>query len=217
MIKHGLKRTTKGERVTRTTTFLAGLIAMSLAAGPAFSQTEETTETTETEQAETTENGLSLGEPVQNGPEIGEQYIAETFGDWGLRCLKTEAETDPCQLWQLLRDNDGNAVAEIAINPLPAQGRAVAGANLIVPLETYLTEQVTIQVDQSKGRQYPFAFCTQIGCVARIGLTAEDIAAYKAGAGAVVRIVPFAAPDQNVILPLSLTGFTAGYNALTGG
>ncbi|MEO0358081.1 MAG: invasion associated locus B family protein, partial [Pseudomonadota bacterium] len=192
---------------------LAAAFAVSATVGMAQSETDDA----ETADQTATENGLSLGEPVQDGPQIGQQYISETFGDWSLRCIKTEADQDPCQLWQLLLDGDGNSVAEISINALEGQGRAVAGANLIAPLETSLAEQVTIRVDEGQGRQYPFAFCTQIGCVSRIGLTVEDITSFKAGAGAIIRIIPYAAPDQTVDLPMSLTGFTAAFNALSAG
>jgi hypothetical protein len=64
---------------------------------------------------------------------------------------------------------------------------------------------------------YPFTFCAQIGCVVRLGFTAEEVEAMKKGANAVISIVPFVAPDQNVTLNVSLKGFTAGLEAVDGG
>lgn len=168
----------------------------------------QTTDETDTQ----TPTDLSLGEVV--GPQIGDRYVAQTSGDWNIRCLKTEDGNDPCQLQQQLIDQDGNLVAEITMNPLSGDGPVVAGANLITPLETMLTEQVTIQVDEGQAKRYPFAFCSTVGCISRIGLTADELASYKAGANARIVIVPFAAPDKPVVLVVSLTGFTAAFDTL---
>lgn len=155
---------------------------------------------------------LSLGED-QSGAEVGQTYVRETVKDWAVQCVRTEEGTDPCQLYQLLRDKDGNAVSEISIFALPDGGQAVAGATIITPLETLLTQQVTLTVDSGASKRYPFSWCSQIGCFARIGLTAQDLNAFRKGSEVKVNIVPVAAPDQKVELAISLSGFTAGFEA----
>ena len=157
--------------------------------------------------------GLDMGTPVTEGEAaVGEAYTRETFGDWSLRCLRAPEGPDPCQLYQLLPDESGNPVAEISMFPLPAGSRAAAGATIVAPLETLLTEQLVLAVDGGTPKTYPFTFCNMGGCVARVGFTAEDIAAFKAGSAATLRIVPAVAPDQEVILNISLVGFTAGFD-----
>lgn len=159
---------------------------------------------------------LSLGEEVveqPSAPILGERYLGEAHGDWVMRCVKTDGETDPCQLFQLLKDSEGNAVAEMSLFRLPAGGQAVAGATIITPLETLLTEQITLSVDGGAARRYPFSFCSQVGCVSRIGLTNEDVTRFKRGAAGMLQIVPAGAPDQKVQLTVSLSGFTAGFEA----
>ncbi len=156
---------------------------------------------------------LDMGTPVESGePAVGEAYSRETFGDWSMRCLKAPEGPDPCQLYQLLFDGEGNAVAEISMFPLPPGSRAAAGATIVAPLETLLTEQVVLTVDGGTAKTYPFTFCNAGGCVSRVGFTAEDVAAFKAGSAAMLRIVPAAAPDQVVELKISLAGFTAGFD-----
>ena len=157
---------------------------------------------------------LDMGTEVGADAEaVGTPYIRDTFGDWSLRCLRAEeGQDDPCQLYQLLNDSDGNAVAEISMFPLPEGGRAAAGATIVVPLETLLTEQLQISVDGTETRRYPFTFCNRAGCVARVGFTQEEINQFKRGNKATMRMVPAAAPDEEVILNISLTGFTAGYD-----
>jgi invasion protein IalB len=47
-----------------------------------------------------------------------------------------------------------------------------------------------------------------------MGFTEAEVAQFRAGALATLIIVPVAAPDQQVRLEVSLSGFTAGYEAL---
>jgi invasion protein IalB len=157
---------------------------------------------------------LSLGQETPSG--LGETYVKAAFEAWEQRCIRTESGVDPCQLYQLLKDQTGNPVAEITVFGLPAgtQGPAVAGANFIAPLETLLTAGLELQVDAGTAKTYPFSTCNFQGCIARVGLTAEEMAAMRAGAVAKLTIVPFVAPDQRVVLEASLKGFTAGMKAV---
>jgi invasion protein IalB len=209
-----MKRNRQDDKMFKSTKLFTTLAFLGLVtfAGPLVAQDAPATDPV-TEPAADPAADLSMGAPVEGGPpQVGETYIREAFGDWSLRCLKAETGEDPCQLYQLLKDADGNAVAEISMFPLPEGGQAAAGATIVAPLETLLTEQITISVDGTGSRRYPFTFCNQAGCVARVGFTAEEVAQFKAGAEASMRIVPAAAPDQEVVLKISLVGFTAGYD-----
>ena len=182
------------------------LLAGLLAAATGLSAQETTTPPTADVATD-----LDMGTAIADPNAVGTPYIRDTFGDWSLRCLRAEeGQNDPCQLYQLLNDADGNSVAEISVFPLPAGGRAAAGATIVAPLETLLTEQLQISVDGSAARRYPFTFCNQAGCVARVGFTQEEVDQFKRGNKATLRMVPAAAPDQEVVLDVSLTGFTAG-------
>lgn len=154
---------------------------------------------------------LDLGQPANANPQAGERYSKEKIGDWDLACIRTDEETDPCSLLQILNDDQGNPMAEFSLFRIKGQGQAVAGATVIVPLETLLPAQLTISVDGAPGKRYNYSFCNPYGCVAQIGLTEEDIAAFKRGKEATLSLVPAPAPDQLVSLSLSLDGFTAGY------
>ncbi|MEM9344492.1 MAG: invasion associated locus B family protein [Pseudomonadota bacterium] len=187
---------------------LAVCLGLALAA-PAAAQDAET------EVPDPNLSTLSTGTAVDaEGNPLGESYVTESHGDWQVRCIRTNAENDPCQLYQLLDDGQGGSVAEVSIFPLPDGGNAVAGGTIITPLETFLPEQITITIDGGAGRRYPYTFCSPRGCIARIGLTADDLANYRRGAAATIRLVPARAVDQEVILNLSLSGFTAGFAAV---
>lgn len=190
-----------------------------LFAAPLSAQTTEEPVTAEaTEEAPaatTTEDGLSIGVPAE-GEGIGKPYVAATFEAFEQRCLRTELASDPCELYALLKDDQGASVAEISIYGLPAggDGPAIAGANFMAPLETLLVAGITMQIDAQPSKSYPFSVCTGAGCLARLGFTAEEIEAMKAGSEVTFQLVPFVAPDAKVSLKMSLKGFTAGMDAV---
>ncbi len=159
-------------------------------------------------------NELSMGQVVGAERAPGTTYVDEVFNDWERRCTVNPEGADPCHLYQLLKDGAGQPIAEINVLTLPPGLEAAAGITIIAPLETLLTQQLTIGIDSHPAKRYPFKFCATVGCVSQIGLTAEEVAAYKRGAEARIMIVPAGAPDNQVVLNLSLTGFTAGFDSL---
>ncbi|MDG3039942.1 invasion associated locus B family protein [Roseicyclus marinus] len=182
---------------------MAGLAALTAALPMgAFAQTETAP----------VEDGLPVGQEVS---EVGQTYVAETHGDWELRCIRAEeGQPEPCQLYQLLLDDNGGAVAEFNIFDLPDEGQVVAGATIVTPLDTLLTPGLRLRVDDGNWAEFPFAFCQPIGCFARLGLTEVNLDAFRSGGDAFVALVPLPAPDQVVQLGASLRGFTAGFEAL---
>ena len=197
-----------------TAAALAGLTlaATSFSAG---AQSSDEQETVTEQEAAPADNGLAMGEEVNTERQPGQTYIKEQFDDWALRCIVQPDADDPCQMYQLLSDQTNSPIAEFTMFRLPEGGQAAAGATIIVPLETSLQDQLSIQVDSQPAKRYPFAFCNTVGCFARIGLTTEDVNAYKRGAEATLSIVPIAAPDQVVAVKMSLGGFTAAFEQVS--
>ena len=130
---------------------LALLIGVSLTAGAALAQS------TDGEAADTSPSGLSTG-IVEGEIQVGQTYVREEFNTWQLRCVKTENDKDPCQLYQLLNDAEGNSVAEFNMFPLPEGQQAVAGANIVTPLETLLTANLRMAIDGGQTKVYPYSF-----------------------------------------------------------
>ena len=176
------------------------------------STAETPTATTQAPAASGVEAQLSMGDDGEATSDIGKPYTKEEVGSWEIRCIKTEEEADPCQMYQLMDDGQGAPVAEFSLFRLPDGGKAQAGATVVVPLETSLPSQLSVAVDGGKERRYPFAFCNPVGCYVRMGLTEADVAAFKRGKEATITIVPALAPDQKVQLTLSLDGFTSGFD-----
>lgn len=174
--------------------------------GTAYAQTAETSET------EPAEAEAPLSESSE--PAAGDTYVAGNFSDWELRCLRLEDGRDRCQMYQLLLDATGQAVAEVNLFAIPPGSPAEAGATVITPLETLLTADLRLVVDEGEARRYPYSFCSTEGCVARLGFTPEEVVIFKRGAKATITIVPALAPDKTVDLTMSLSGFTASYEEM---
>lgn len=198
-----------------TPLFRTAALALVLAAAGVAAPAQETTDAPAADAPENSEGAGALSMGTSTEPSVGQLYVKAEYGDWDLRCVRTESGVDPCQLYQLLNDAEGNSVAEVSIFDLRDQGPAAAGATIITPLETLLTEQLRLGIDAAAPKTYPFSFCSQVGCFSRLGFTAEEVDALRAGSAAKVTIVPAAAPGEVVELTMSLSGFTAGFAAVT--
>ncbi|SHH74617.1 Invasion protein IalB, involved in pathogenesis [Marivita hallyeonensis] len=188
-------------------------------AGMSAAQDDTQTPEAETE-APVSQSDLSVldtGEPVAEPGADGRQetYVRSTHGDWAIQCLPVQEGPEPCQMYQLLRDENGGSVAEVSLFRLNNGGQVAAGGTFVVPLETLLTEKMTIRVDSGQAKRYDFSFCTTVGCYARVGFTADDVASFRRGNAANVTIVPALAPDQRVTVTMSLSGFTAAFEEIT--
>jgi invasion protein IalB len=139
------------------------------------------------------------------------EIVRETHGDWEVRCAPDGSD---CFMYQLALDDQDNPVAEVSVLKLPAGAEAVAGVTVVSPLGTLLPAGVTLQVDGGERRQYPFGWCSQVGCFARFGLAAPAVDALKRGRGGTLTLASIAAPQTPLTLELSLTGFTAAYDSL---
>ncbi len=150
------------------------VIALTALAAPAMAQD------TETEQP-AADQLLDLGKPADAEPQLGSRYSKEEVGDWDLACIKTEGETDPCSLLQILNDDKGNPMAEFSLFRIEGKGQAVAG-----PRSSCRLNPASGAADPlgrcAPGKRYGYSFCNPYGCVAQIGLTEEDIAASSVAA-----------------------------------
>lgn len=180
------------------------LAAATTLAGTAFAQEEA--------EAPAADGGLSLGEEAT--PQVGDTYVAETHEKWRVNCIKRAEGKDPCQMYQLIEDGQGNPVAEFTVFDVPNGEQAVAGASVVTPLGTLLTSQVTLTIGDLKPKRYPFSWCDQAGCIARIGITGAELLALQEGSEATVSIRAIQQPDQQIDLKVSLAGFSAAFDRI---
>ena len=160
-------------------------------------------------------SGLSLGKPLETIREPGEIYLAGNKGDWNVRCVTANpGEIDKCEIQQLLFINENSPIADISIFKLPESERAVAAANVMVPLETLLTKKFRFAFSEESVKEFPYSFCNQNGCLVRMGLLEEDIEAMRKGSSSELSITHISSPEASINLSLSLNGFTAAFEII---
>lgn len=188
------------------------LLVSLILAVPALAQTEAPAPT-ETAPAETAP--AEAGVAVTDRPTEGnEPYVAATHGAWEMRCLQAADGSDPCQLYQLVKDEKGNEVAEAVVLAVNGDENIVALVQVTAPLESLLPAGMNIAIDESPAKRVPYLWCSVRGCAVRLQLSAADLDTFKKGSKANVTMVPAAAPDKQVTASFSLEGFTAGVEAL---
>lgn len=150
-------------------------------------------------------------------PAVGQPFVAAEHRDWQIICSPVPvaegqpAQPDVCEMYQLLREESGQPIAEMSIAALALTGEIIAGATITTPLETFLPAGMGFRIgaEAEEMRVEAFRVCTAIGCVVRMGLNAEEIRQMELGSEAYVTIVPFVAVDRPVNILVSLRGFTA--------
>jgi len=173
---------------------------------------------------ETDEGTLDLGAGPKQKPAAqtntqpavptGADVKRTTYKAWEVACL---ADNSNCAMAQIGKDQGGNPVLEMVIRKLPepleAGGEiAVAVLDVITPLGVVLTEGLALKIDGGQDAVAPFQVCTEQGCLVREPIADELIGRLKKGNAATVTVV---AANQGVVTSsISLSGFTAAYNAL---
>lgn len=175
-------------------------ILMSIYTIPAFSQEA---------------SGLSLGKPLEAIRQPGEIYIASKKGDWNVRCVAANpGELEKCEIQQLLFLNENTPIVDISIFKLPSNKIAIAAANVMVPLETLLTQKLRFAFSEENVKEFPYSFCNKNGCLVRMGLLKEDVEAMKKGDFSQLSITHISQPESTINLSLSLNGFTSAFELI---
>lgn len=159
-------------------------------------------------QAQTnTENPTAA--PNGDDPDV----TTERYRDWALSC-RTDDGVRRCSMFQRLVVQDSNQVAlNIAIGFLENdEGNRVPVAILTFPLGIYLPGGAVLQVDETEPAQLQIERCFRRGCQSGLALDDKRIAQFRAGSTANVRIMQ--SREQAINLNVSLSGFSAAFNAL---
>jgi len=134
------------------------------------------------------------------------------FKDWTVGCEKLEDKGESrCFIYQTIVDNeDEKPVFQIAIGYMP--GIKDPTAILTLPLGVTLVEGIRIRIDDNeKVLRIPYDRCVLQGCIAGFKLNNEVLGLFKKGAKATVLVYN---GEEQVQLPISLNGFTAGFKSL---
>lgn len=139
-----------------------------------------------------------------------EPSIVEQHGMWVFECTPSDG-VEFCSMQQVLSNADTQEVllhVTIAYHPRTADLLMVSRT----PLGVELPLGIGMQVDEGQQMAAPYTNCTQIGCRATAPLSPELVNTLKNGN---TMKISFGYRGQRIDAPVSLTGFTAAYDAIT--
>lgn len=136
----------------------------------------------------------------------------DTFRDWTVQCESAQKGTaQTCYIFQnLLLKQGQKRLLHMAVGYLAKSGKPAAFFTL--PLGVSLPGGVSLSVDDGPPQRFRYERCEADGCLAPLILGDDLIRALKAGRQA--RVAFFDASRREISVPVSLLGFTAGYDTL---
>lgn len=176
--------------------------ALALPAAPARAQDESAPVESAPVESAPVESVPVESVPVETG---------QTFRDWTVRCeAARESGAEVCYIVQniILRETQ-ERILNMAVGYLADQRPTTV---LTLPLGVSLPQGVAVAVDGAEEVRVQYQRCTPRGCVAALVLGDELLTRFKGGREA--RVTFHNGARRPVSVPVSLLGFTAGFESL---
>lgn len=142
----------------------------------------------------------------------GEPPIRSTHGDWQVRCdTPAGAQNEQCVLMQFVTAEDRENVGLTVIVLKTADGQARI-MRVLAPLGVLLPSGLGLKIDATDMGRAGFVRCLPNGCVAEVIL--EDQLLQQLNTGQTATFIIFQTPEEGIGIPISLNGFSNGYQAL---
>lgn len=133
-----------------------------------------------------------------------------SFGDWAVRCTGEEGAATACEAYQtLFVAENQQRILHVAVGSRGDDEAPVAV--IIVPLGVSLPAGLTLRIDNSWPIEFEFGSCQADGCRAGLTLESSMLSALQAGTGLEVELTETS--GRQIIIPMSLVGFTEAYTA----
>lgn len=138
--------------------------------------------------------------------------LRQTHKDWEVRCIEG---TDTCAMSQIGKTGDGQSALQITIQRISGakteQGAKIHAAMTVqTPLGVLIPYGVRLKIDNDEVVRFSLARCIPGGCVSRAPMLEEAVTKMKKG----TKVVFGYFLDREVLVDVSLSGFTAAYNSL---
>ncbi|ADZ71821.1 invasion associated locus B family protein [Polymorphum gilvum] len=147
-----------------------------------------------------------------SGPAAAQGEVKAVHGDWQMRCdTPPGASSEQCALIQNVtaEDRENVGLSVIFLKTADKQARIL---RVLAPLGVLLPSGLGLRVDDADIGRAGFVRCLPNGCIAEVILQEELIGKLKAGSQATFII--FQTPEEGIGIPISLNGFSAGFDAL---
>lgn len=157
--------------------------------------------------------GLLIGSFAPGiSPALAQGEVRATHGDWQMRCdTPPGASSEQCALIQNVTasDRENVGLSVIILRTADKQARIL---RVLAPLGVLLPSGLGLRVDNADIGRAAFVRCLPNGCIAEVIL--EDDLLTKLKSGKQATFIIFQTPEEGIGIPISLNGFSAGFDAL---
>lgn len=157
--------------------------------------------------------GIALGALAHaQSPALAQGEVRSAHGDWQMRCDTPPGATgEQCALIQNVTaaDRENVGLSVIILKTADQQARIL---RVLAPLGVLLPSGLGLRVDNADIGRAGFVRCLPNGCIAEVIL--EDDLLNKLQSGAQATFIIFQTPEEGIGIPISLNGFSAGFDAL---
>ncbi len=144
-------------------------------------------------------------------PANAQGVVRSGHGAWQIRCdNKSGPGVDICALMQSVTAKNNPNIGITVILQKHKNNKTILRVQ--APLGVLLPGGLGLTVDGKKLGRTTFLRCLPSGCLADVPLEKKILKLFKSGKKAT--FVVFETPNKGIGLPVSLTGFTAGFKAL---
>ncbi len=145
-------------------------------------------------------------------PALAQGAVRSAHGDWQIRGdTPPGAQNEQCALIQSVtaEDRPNVGLTVIVLKTADQNSRLM---RVLAPLGVLLPSGLGLKIDNTDIGRAGFVRCLPNGCVAEVVMDEKLVGQLKAGQQATFII--FQTPEEGIGIPLSLSGFSAGYDNL---
>lgn len=147
-----------------------------------------------------------------SGAALSQGAVKSSHGDWQMRCeVPPGAKTEQCALVQNVaaEDRPNLTLLVIVLKTADQKSRLL---RVVAPLGVLLPSGLGLKIDDKDIGRAGFVRCLTTGCVAEVVMDDALLAQLKTGKNAT--FIVFQTPEEGVGIPVSLSGFGPGVEAL---
>ncbi len=145
-------------------------------------------------------------------PAMAQGAVQAVHGDWQIRCdTPPGSQSEQCALIQNVTAEDRENVG-LSVIVLKTADKEAKILRVLAPLGVLLPFGLGLKVDGADIGRAGFVRCLPNGCIAEVILQDELLS--KMRSGKLATFIIFQTPEEGIGIPISLNGFTQGYDAL---
>lgn len=157
--------------------------------------------------------GISFGSLVAGlAPAAAQGVVRATHGEWQMRCETPPGATgEQCALVQNVAAEDRPNISLLVIVLKTADNKSRL-LRVVAPLGVLLPAGLGLKIDQTDVGRAGFVRCLNTGCVAEVVM--DDTLLGRLKEGKTATFIVFQTPEEGIGIPVTLNGFSPGFDAL---